>query len=174
MKDWIRNRNCYLHAIEHSCRYTRPIRDYLSRSEGIESSRVFAKAFRERRCLVPASWYYEWVGEKGSKTPLKIGLKTGEPLMMAGLWEKRKEQDGGPKSACSIVTTEAVGALQELHPRMPLILPPEVQDAWLSPETSQDDLLQLLVPYPDEEIEAVKSDPLEPDELPVISTPPAQ
>ena len=134
-----------------------------ARSEGIESSRVFAKGFRERRCLVPASWYYEWVGEKGSKTVLKIGLKSGEPLMMAGLWERRKDGDDGLKSACTIITTESVGALNELHPRMPAILTPESQHIWLDPDAGQPDLLGILHPYPDEDMEAIGAEPLIPD-----------
>ena len=136
-----------------------------ARSEKVTTSNVWKKAFHSQRCLVPASWYYEWATDGTKKFPLKIGHRGKEPLVFAGLWEVRKEEDEGPKAAVSIVTTDAMGLMAELHPRMPVILPPEDHQAWLEPASQESELQELLLPYPDDLLQALPADPLEPDDL---------
>lgn len=58
-----------------------------ARAEGIDEKPSFRSAFAKRRCLVPASGFYEWKREGTGKRPCAIGLKGGEPMTFAGLWE---------------------------------------------------------------------------------------
>ena len=141
-----------------------------ARSEKVTSSNTWKKAFQSRRCLMPASWYYEWANDGEKKFALRISPKSEEPMVFAGLWEIRKEEDEGPKAAVSIVTTDAIGVMADLHPRMPVILPPEDHQTWLDPGSEESKLIELLLPYPDELLEALPAEPLVPDELIEVPT----
>jgi putative SOS response-associated peptidase YedK len=70
-----------------------------------------------------------------------------EPFVMAGLWEKWDPGEGAPVHTFTILTTEAVPAIREIHPRMPVILPASARDSWLDPDAGPDVLLPLLCPY---------------------------
>ncbi|MCC6301922.1 MAG: SOS response-associated peptidase [Gammaproteobacteria bacterium] len=102
--------------------------------------------FKKRRCLIPASGFYEWkvVGEK-VKQPYYIRISGREVFSFAGLWE-HWEGDGGIYS-CTIITTEANDTARSIHNRMPAILDPKDYDLWLNPSAPQDALQSLLVPY---------------------------
>ena len=90
-----------------------------ARSESVATKPAFAKAVRERRCLIPADGFYEWQGEKGAKTPFVIRRPDGGPFAFAGLWESWR---GQPTAA--IVTCEANATLAPIHERMPVVLAP--------------------------------------------------
>jgi putative SOS response-associated peptidase YedK len=89
-----------------------------------------------------------------AKQPYAIGLASGEPMAMAGLWEVWRDPSGGSAEllrSCAIVTTAANESLAAIHPRMPAILPPEAWAPWL--ETSEvrgEEARALLVPAADE------------------------
>lgn len=95
-----------------------------ARSETAASARTFAEAMAERRCLVPASGYYEWqkTGPK-RKEKYEFGLSERAPFYMAGIFSS----DG----RFAILTREAVPALAEIHDRMPVIIPHRLKRAWL-------------------------------------------
>ena len=85
---------------------------------------------RERRCLVPADGFYEWQpGEK--KQPYRITMKDGEPFAMAGLWE-RWDKGEEPLESFTIIVTAGNSLMKPIHDRMPVILPPETWDHWLT------------------------------------------
>ncbi|MCA1688486.1 MAG: SOS response-associated peptidase, partial [Actinobacteria bacterium] len=67
-----------------------------ARSETAPEKPSFRRAFRERRCLVPADGFYEWKRTNGSKQPYYIHMKEGRPFAFAGLWESWTD-DGGPE-----------------------------------------------------------------------------
>ena len=105
-----------------------------ARAETLAEKPAFKSACRDRRCLIPASWFYEWTTrEDGTKQPWKIGAADGSPLALAGIW-----QDWGPEgermATCAIVTCAANEKLSELHHRMPVILRPEDWPLWLGEE----------------------------------------
>ena len=90
---------------------------------------TFRDAWRHARCLIPANGYYEWTGPKGQKQPWYITPKMNEPgFFFAGLWSRLR--DG--TSTCAILTRPAAQEIEELHPRMPVILKGEELAGWLS------------------------------------------
>ncbi len=116
-----------------------------ARSETVAESRLFKRAYEQRRCLIPADGYYEWrAGDGRRKQPYYIHRQDGQLLAFAGIWEAWHEgQDDGITST-AIVTTPASDAMTELHDRMPLILEQDAWDAWLL----GDDPRELLQPAP--------------------------
>lgn len=116
-----------------------------ARAETIDRRPVFRNAFAGRRCLVPANGFYEWqAGTSRTKTPQWISQREGEPVAFAGIWYAAEPHEEFP-GACVIITTAANSLLAPIHDRMPVILPPEQFDAWLSEHTGPDALLAMLV-----------------------------
>lgn len=101
-----------------------------ARSETAAELPAFSDAMRRRRCLVPASGYYEWLRRSGRADRYAVRLSGEEPLFMAGLYRYE-----GDRPAFVILTRESAEAVRPMHERMPVILPPEAARAWLSPET---------------------------------------
>lgn len=106
-----------------------------ARSETAHTSPSFRAAFRSRRCLIPASGFYEWEKKQGAKQPFFIYRTDGQPLAFAGLWEHWQDKEGKEIiESCTILTTEASQPVSRLHDRMPVILEPEDFDLWLDPD----------------------------------------
>ena len=106
-----------------------------ARAEGVSDKPSFRAAFRSRRCIVPASGFYEWQRQgRGPKQPYLIQRKDGEPLGFAGLWERWHDRASGEViETCTIITCAPNELLAELHDRMPVILDPADYDRWLDP-----------------------------------------
>lgn len=103
-----------------------------ARGETVAAKPSFREAFKRRRCLVPASGFYEWKAEDRIKQPYYISLKSGEPMALAGLWESWKAPDGNILRTVCIVTTGANALMQPIHERMPVIISPEHWQDWLA------------------------------------------
>jgi putative SOS response-associated peptidase YedK len=112
---------------------------------------MFRAAYARRRCLLPVDSFFEWVkgAGKGPKQPYAIGMKSGDPFALAAIWEswRRPESEEVVRTFC-VITTAANTLLAGIHDRMPVILPPDAYDRWLSPV--EPDPRDLLVPYPDD------------------------
>ena len=120
-----------------------------ARAETLASKPSFRSAFRTRRCIIPASGFYEWKKSGASKQPYYIYRKDGAPMALAGLWEQWEdpEKPGEVVESCTIITTEANAQVAELHNRMPAMLEREDFGLWLdSEQQSPKDLLPLLRP----------------------------
>ncbi|WP_239254800.1 SOS response-associated peptidase [Candidatus Nitrotoga sp. M5] len=116
---------------------------------------AFRSAFKYRRCIIPASGFYEWKTQNRIKHPWYINLKTGDPLAFAGLWETWQPEDGAPVESCCIITTTANSLMDGLHDRMPVILDVGQWEAWLSPQERQTDkLLSMIRLYNAEDMQA--------------------
>jgi putative SOS response-associated peptidase YedK len=115
-----------------------------ARAETVAEKPSFRDAFRRRRCLIPASGFYEWKLEHGLKQPYYFRPAAGGLLAFAGLWE-RWEGPGGPLETCAVLTTEANAVMAPIHERMPVILDPSSCGDWLS---GNGPLQPLLVPCP--------------------------
>ena len=104
-----------------------------ARSETAASLPAFRGAFKARRCLVPASGFYEWQVASGgrSKLPWYFRLRDGGVLCFAGLWERWQGQGTAPIETFTILTTTPNGLLKSLHDRMPAVVRPEFREAWL-------------------------------------------
>lgn len=125
-----------------------------ARGETVEEKPAFRTAFRRRRCLVPASGFYEWKRAGKGKTPMYIRLRGGAPLAFAGLWDLWHDPAGTGSEipSCTIITTTPNELMADIHDRMPAILRPADYQRWLSPlETGPADLI---APYPAGEMEA--------------------
>lgn len=117
-----------------------------ARSETAHTSPAFRAAFRGRRCLIPASGFFEWDKKGGSKQPYYIHRVDGQPLALAGLWEHWQSKDGEEAvESCTILTTEPSEPVVRLHDRMPVILEPEDFDRWLDPDEHQVEALRTML-----------------------------
>ncbi len=125
-----------------------------ARAETAPEKPSFRRAFRERRCLIPADGFYEWKRTNGAKQPYYIRMREGRPFAFAGLWEGWKDNGGPEIRSCAILTTAPNALAGEIHDRMPVILPAGSYDAWLDPEAEKDELISLLAPYHEAEMEA--------------------
>jgi putative SOS response-associated peptidase YedK len=114
-----------------------------ARAETLTEKPFFRTAFQKRRCLIPASGYFEWKTTGKKKQPFFI--HQGELVAFAGLWELWAKGDE-PIFACTIITTAADETMLALHERTPVILPPTSFATWLDPLTAQPKLLDLLRP----------------------------
>ena len=116
-----------------------------ARSETAAEKPSFRSAFRHRRCLIPADGFYEWQRRGGTRQPWLFGLRDGAPMVFAGLWERwtvpegvaltgslAERSPGDAVETCTILTTTASQTVAPVHGRMPVILPPDAWDAWLS------------------------------------------
>ena len=112
-----------------------------ARSETAMDKAMFRRSLMERRCLVPASGYYEWQRTRGgSKSGEKYAFyRPGKPLSMAGLW--RTEQNGR-LPVFVILTRQATPDLSGIHDRMPVILPEGAKELWLSQDVDAGLLMQ--------------------------------
>jgi len=123
-----------------------------ARSETVAEKPAFRSAFKHRRCVVPASWFYEWRREGKEKIPHRIERVDGETLTLAGLWESWKGRGDVPGcETFTILTTAANGDLEELHDRMPVILPDAAaRERWLAtPPDEAASLADLMAPAAD-------------------------
>ncbi len=118
-----------------------------ARSETVEEKPSFRSAFRRRRCLIPADGFFEWKKEDSQKRPFWIHDPGGEPFAFAGLWEKWEPKRGNPLYTYSILTREAVPEIRDIHPRMPVILPPSEWNLWTNTEADGEGLAELLREY---------------------------
>jgi len=128
-----------------------------ARAETVAEKNAFKSSLSKRRCIVPATGFYEWrptPGEK-RKQPFFIHRPDGDPYAFAGLWAQWKGLDAAGSSivvrSTTIITCAANEAMSELHDRMPVMLAPSDWEAWLDATALDTALvLPLLVPAPSE------------------------
>jgi putative SOS response-associated peptidase YedK len=101
-----------------------------ARAETVAEKPSFREAYRKRRCLIPASGFYEWKLENGLKQPYYIHPADGELFAFAGLWEQWNDLQ-----TCAIITTDANEKMAAVHERMPVIVSPAEYSSWLSGES---------------------------------------
>ena len=124
-----------------------------ARAETVAEKPSFRTAYQRRRCLVPASGFYEWQAIAGTgKQPWYIQLKSGEPMAMGGLWESWTSPDGEILRTFCVITTGPNEIMAPIHDRMPVLIAPVNWTAWLS--APAENVSPLLAPYPAESMEA--------------------
>lgn len=143
-------------------RWSRPggksVQPINARSETLREKPMFKPLLSRRRCIVPASGYYEWRKEEGGKQPYYLTLEDREIFGFAGLYDETVDREAdGPEAAAqgsyTIITAAADDAISFLHDRMPVILRPEYEEAWLSHDvTDADEVEHLLAPRPGSEM----------------------
>lgn len=119
-----------------------------ARAETLSSRPMFRGAFRHRRCIVPASGFYEWQKTSHGNQPYYVTLPKNKPMLFAGLWENTPDRGGGEIPTACVITTVANEFLQGVHDRMPAILTPEEAKEWITtPDTEAEGMTDLLGPY---------------------------
>ena len=98
-------------------------RSFNARAETVADKPSFRGAWRHRRCLIPASCFFE----KGRA----IRRTDQRPFWLAGLWERWLGSDGSEVDTCTILTTVANALIRPLHHRMPVLIPDGLEDAWM-------------------------------------------
>jgi putative SOS response-associated peptidase YedK len=113
-----------------------------ARAESLLERPTWRTALRDGRCLIVADGFFEWqAGADGRKQPHWITRSDRAPFAFAGL--------ASPWGTCAIVTTEATQRLAPLHPRMPVMLDPGAEEAWLSPDVGPGEAHTLLRSFED-------------------------
>ena len=130
------------------------------KAETVTSTPTFREAFKSRRCLVPADAFYEWQKiDAKTKQPYAIAMKDGSPYGFAGLWERWKDPGADrPLETFTILTCDPNPLMEKLHNRMPVIIPEKDYDRWLAPADPDRLPLDLLRPFPEEQMTAWKVD----------------
>jgi putative SOS response-associated peptidase YedK len=128
-----------------------------ARGETLAEKPSFRGSYKYQRCLIPASGFYEWKSQPGSKirVPHFVHLKSRKVFAFAGLWAEWNSADGGPIRTCTVVTTTPNEVMASIHNRMPVILGKADYVEWLdaSPR-SPENLEHLLKPYAAADMEA--------------------
>ena len=118
-----------------------------ARAETATSKPTFRDAFKRKRCLIPASGYYEWHATPTGKQPYYYTARDGSSLTIAGLWDGWKDTETGlPLMSCSFIITGTNELAGKIHNRMPVLLQPKDFDGWLAGTAGT----ELLRPAPDD------------------------
>ncbi len=118
-----------------------------ARAEGLKFRPAFKNSFRYRRCIIPASGFYEWPSCNEERFPHYFSRSDSRHLCFAGIWEIWHGPGGEQVNSCAIITVEANEIVRKVHKRMPVILQDSFLHAWLNPETPVQDLQMMLRPY---------------------------
>lgn len=117
-----------------------------AKSETVHELRTYKKMFKESRCLVPASFYFEWQKhDDGTKTPYCFKVKGNDIFSFAGLYNEK---------GFVILTTKPNKLGAKVHDRMPVILFKEDEDIWLNPDSTEGELTDMLAPFPENKMDA--------------------
>ncbi|MGB8261979.1 MAG: SOS response-associated peptidase [Terracidiphilus sp.] len=126
-----------------------------ARAEEAAKKPAFREAMKKRRCLVPADAFYEWQRrDEKSKQPFAIGMKSGSPYALAGLWERWQPKEGEALESFTILTTDPNELMEPIHNRMPVIVERQDYGRWLEPGDPARPPVDLLRPYPAEKMQA--------------------
>ena len=118
-----------------------------ARAETIAEKPSFKNALKSRRCIVPASGFYEWRMEAGAKTPYFFKPEQDTLFSFAGLYETWRGPDETVINSYTIITTQANDLTRSYHERMPVILAREDEETWLDVQTPLVAIMSLLKPY---------------------------
>lgn len=120
-----------------------------ARCETVAEKPSFRNAIHHRRCIVPASGFFEWGATPKGKVPHYITARDGSPFSIAGIWETWKTPDGGMLESFALLTSDANLLMATIHERMPVILKPSDFAAWLDRSVTDPQKLQRIYqPYP--------------------------
>lgn len=134
-----------------------------ARAETVAEKRSFKSAFENRRCLIPADGFYEWMKAptgKG-KTPFRFLLRSEQIFSMAGIWSRSVSDSGGEINSFTIITTSANELMAPVHDRMPVILNPADESLWIADncENAKETFSELMVPYSSENMKCYEVSP---------------
>lgn len=114
-----------------------------ARMETVREKPSFRSAFKHRRCLIPATGFYEWAKNQSGKQAFHIHRQDQQLFAFAGLWEQWQHETETLYS-CTIITTVAAELMRPIHDRMPVIISPDQYHAWLDKNATADQAFALL------------------------------
>jgi putative SOS response-associated peptidase YedK len=117
-----------------------------ARAETVDKLPMFREAFAKRRCLIPATGFYEWEKREDDRQPYRFVRKDLEPFAFAGIWEFARIE-GEEILSAAIIVGEANSLVSPIHNRMPVMLMSKDYDRWLGPATDMHELKSMLKPY---------------------------
>lgn len=131
----------------------RKISAYLinARAETLRTKPAFRTSYKQRRCLIPASGFYEWQQQAQAKQAYCISHKDKHLMLFAGLWEYW-EHGTETIYSCCIITCPANTTIKPIHQRMPVILNSQQGQDWLNKRTALQTTEHLLANNADQEI----------------------
>lgn len=125
-----------------------------ARAETVPIAPTWREPFKKRRCIVPASYFYEWKKiDLKTKQPYAFSVTGSSMFAFAGLWDAWKDRQGHWLQSFSIVTTSANELMSSVHTRMPVILHQRDYDRWLSREVNEQPPMDLMRPFESEDME---------------------
>jgi putative SOS response-associated peptidase YedK len=133
-----------------------------ARAETITDKEAFKDLLPRKRCLIPATGFYEWRAEDGRKQPYHFRFKDGRLFAFAGLWNTWRSSDPTANESYSfaIITTTPNELCASIHDRMPVILDEKAEKRWLDPdEKDPGKLVSLLKPLAADEMECFRVTP---------------
>ena len=107
-----------------------------ARSETVAEKKLFCGSWKHKRCLIPASGFFE----KG----FRIRKENYETFWLGGIWSKWTSSDGAEIESCCILTTKPNALIKSLHHRMPVIIPNEIEEEWTKQVTDSNELKGLM------------------------------
>src|SRR5258705_3588344 len=117
-----------------------------ARAETVHKLALFREAFAKRRCLIPATGFYEWQKRADGKQPYRFVRRDLEPFAFGGIWEYAK-LDGEAILSAAIIVGEPNPLTSAIHDRMPVILMPDDYDTWLDKDAPIETARAMLKPY---------------------------
>jgi putative SOS response-associated peptidase YedK len=109
-------------------RGSRPVN---ARAETVATRPMFRQLIATRRCVIPVDGFYEWQVTPTGKQPHYVRLASGEPMLLAGLWDRWRHGDAPPIESFTILTTDATEPIARLHDRMPAVIAAKDLGRWL-------------------------------------------
>ena len=121
-----------------------------ARDDKLLDSKIYGPLLKERRCLIIADGFYEWIRKGTRKIPMHITLKGREVFSFAGLWSPWENPETNEvTNTCTIITTNPNELLEPIHNRMPVILSHEAAEMWIDHNVKNNEtLISLLKPFP--------------------------
>ena len=114
---------------------TRP-RPFNARSETVGKNKLFSGSWKHKRCLIPASGFFE--------RNYRIRKENYETFWLGGIWSKWISLDGTELESCCVLTTEPNSLIKPLHYRMPIVVPNGYEEQWTEQIKDADKLKSLL------------------------------
>ena len=112
------------------------IRPFNARSETVENKKLFSGSWKYKRCLIPASGFYE--------KKYRVRKKNYETFWLGGIWSKWSSSDGTELESCCILTTEPNDLVKTIHNRMPVVVPYGYEEKWTEQIKNSDELKKLI------------------------------
>lgn len=120
-----------------------------ARAESVSRKIAFKSAYKYRRCIIPASGFYEWQKQGRQNTPWYFSAADQQHLCLAGIWEIWHGEGGEQVNSCAILTTQANKLVAPVHQRMPVIIDKADIKRWLDPQSDYTSLAKMLGPAPE-------------------------